>query len=256
VSDAGLVTLEGDGPVSVVTLARPQKRNALTPALLAELVAVLERAHTGGARAIVLAGAGPVFCSGFDMKLVHAEAGALPALLAGLSACVRWMRACPAAVVIAAHGGAVAGGCALLAGGDVVITDGRARLGYPVVRLGISPAVTVPGLLGMAGPGPTRERTLDPELVDGRRALELGLVHRCVDEPGEALPAALEVARGLAMKPEPAFGATKALLASLGLGADAFGRGLEVSLGLAGSIDQRARVAALWTGGPGAPTNG
>lgn len=247
--------------VGFVVLNRPDKRNALTPAMLrlaidavADLFRPSPREGAGGGlptdvRAIVLCGEGSTFCSGFDMKLVHEDRDALPTLLASLSEFVRLLRRLPVPVVIAAHGGAVAGGCALLGGGDVVIVDSAARLGYPVVLLGISPAVSSPTLLASMHAGAARERLLDPELIDGRRAVEVGLAHICVDIREDVIPRATRIAREFAAKPAHALAATKMLLNDIDGSDDdsPFNRGLAASLALSGAPDQRRRVAALWS---------
>lgn len=238
--------------VALFTLNRPERRNALLPQMLSDLEAA---ARSCTARAIVLAGAGEVFCSGFDMKAVHSDPSVLPALLKGLSSVVRTFRRLPIPVVVAAHGAAVAGGCALLGCGDVVVTNTEAKLGYPVVKLGISPAVTVPALRCLIGDGRARERTLDPDLVSGEEALRIGLAHIRVDWPEDvrnrAIREATVLARKIAEVPAAtggAIGATKSLLAEIEQTHHdgPFDVALSASLKLVGSPEQVARVAALW----------
>jgi methylglutaconyl-CoA hydratase len=152
------------------------------------------------------------------------------------------MRACEVPVVAAAHGAAIAGACALLAGADVVVADQEAKLGYPVVRLGISPAVSAPTLAGAIGPGRARERLLDPGLIDGREGHRIGLVHELAATREEVLGRAREIALGLAGKPRGGVRATKRWLIEIErrMGASAIDReGLEASLGLVGSEEQR-----------------
>lgn len=243
-----------DAHIGYIVLNRPDKRNALTPAMLdlalAHLHTLLTPPPTGqpACRAIILCGQGSVFCAGFDMQLVHNDPATLPALLTGLSKLVRALRRAPLPVIIAAHGGAVAGGCALLGGGDIIVTDRDAKLGYPVLKLGISPAVTIPALRQALTDGQTRERVLDTDLITGQHAFDLGLAHVCCDIREDVLPAAQRIAKHLASKPPHALAATKQLLNHLeGTDADEpFDRALTASLSLAGSPDQRARVAALW----------
>ncbi|MFI4896907.1 MAG: enoyl-CoA hydratase/isomerase family protein, partial [Phycisphaerales bacterium JB059] len=108
---------EMDGDVRVLTLDRPDRRNALTPEMLGELVGAIEA--SAGARAVCVLGAGEVFCAGFDLRRC-AEDGSgesLRSLLTGLSGAIRGLRALEAGVVIGAQGGAIAGGAALLGGG-------------------------------------------------------------------------------------------------------------------------------------------
>ncbi|MEM1186431.1 MAG: enoyl-CoA hydratase/isomerase family protein [Planctomycetota bacterium] len=192
-----MIRVSDEGPVRVVTLNRPEKRNALTPDMLSELAGAFRISHD--TRAISCFGRGKSFCAGFDLRS-HAPEPAhsvLRAQLEGLSETIVAMRACSAPIVMGIHGAAVAGGCALLGGADVVIAEPDAKLGYPVVKLGLSPAVSGPFLIGSTG-GRARGITLDAELVDGRRAAQLGLVHELADD---ARSAAIRLATRIAKKP-------------------------------------------------------
>lgn len=239
----------GERPVRELWLCRPDRRNAMTPAMLDDLHAAIDEAEGPGPApgALLIAGEGEAFCAGFDLAVCRESDGALRALLSGLSRAVRRLRRLPMAVVVAAHGAAVAGGCALLSGADVVVTNANAKLGYPVVRLGISPAVTAPGLRLCVGDGPSRARTLDPELISGAEAARIGLAHGCVPHADDVLPRARELAAALARKGSLALAQTRALLSRIeGTDLDgAFDAALSCSLGLVGGAEQRARMAAL-----------
>lgn len=246
-----MIRVEPLGAVTLLALSRPDRRNALTPAMLDDLPAQAERAARAGARAIVLAGDGPVFCSGFDLALCrdHPDGSVMRDLLAGLSRAVRGLRRVPVPVVGAARGAAIAGGCALLGGCDVVVTDSGAKLGYPVVRLGVSPAVSAPFLRAAVGDGPCRARQLDPGLIDGREAVRLGLAHEVVAEASAVLPRAAAIAAELAAKPTGAVSATRAWLNELdGTGGDATpDLALAASLALAGGEEERSLLPAAWS---------
>lgn len=242
-----MIRVEHDGRVARIVLARPDKRNALTPDMLGALRAgAAEAAGTAGA--LVLCGEGAVFCAGFDLVMCRdaPDGSVMRALLAGLSEVIEVLRALPVPVVVAAHGAAIAGGCALLGGADVVVADRAAKIGYPVVRIGVSPAVSAPFLRLAVGNGRCRVRQLDPGLVSGVEAARLGLVHELVDQPEGVGLRAAEIARALADKPAHAYAATKAWLNEVdGLGASP-ARALNVSLALAGSTEeQRLLNAAL-----------
>lgn len=244
-----MVYVHDEGPVQLIVLNRAEKKNALTPEmldLLVQSIEVVSRQST--CRAIVLCGEGNVFCSGFDMKRVHDDAAALPSLLTGLSRSIRLLRRTPMPVIVAAHGAAVAGGCAFLGGGDFIVTNREAKLGYPVTRLGLSPAVTTPALSQSLSYGRTRERTLDPDLISGEEAARIGLASVCVDIVEDVLPRAERIARQLAEKPAYAIAATKNLLNEFdgSLAEDRFELALHASLDIAGNSEQLTRVAALW----------
>jgi len=231
-----------------ITLARPEKRNALTPEMLGSLEAAL-CAIPDETRAVVVSGEGPAFCAGFDLKSCAADESGetLRALLKGLSSCVRAMRASGQPVVGAVHGGALAGGCALLGGMDIVIAESSTQLGYPVTRIGVSPAVSAPFLAGSIPDGAARALLLDPGLIGAKRALEIGLVHELADGPGAVRERADTIARRIAAKPAGGVRATKALLNTLASPrTDHAERALGVSLSRVGSDEERAMLGALW----------
>jgi enoyl-CoA hydratase/carnithine racemase len=272
-----MVRMEQDGGVARVVLDRAAKRNALTPDMVDALEAAVaglgsvpasRRMEIAGSaprgaavpegagsvepstlpRVCVISGEGPAFCAGFDLELCAHSANALPRLLEGLARILVFLRALPIPVVAAVQGGAIGGGCALLGGADIVVIDADAKIGYPVVRLGVSPAVSAPTLRLAIGDGPTRQRLLDPALIDGRQAEQLGLAHEVVEGADEVLPRAMEIARGLANLPEPGVRATRALLGEL----DARGMiggplaGLHASLRVAGGAEERSRLEAMF----------
>lgn len=242
-------TLRGsNAPVARIILDRPEKKNALTPPMIASLVAALrEQASDASINAIVLEGEGAAFCSGFDLTLCRENSDAMDALLTGLAGVMRVMRRCDTPIVIAAHGAAIAGGCALLGGADVVVTHHDAKIGYPVVRLGISPAVSASTFRLAVGDGKARERMLDTALMSGWDACRAGLAHECLEDAGKVRDRALAVAEQLASKPRHGLTATKRWLGEIdgSFGPDS-ARALDASLALVGSPEERERLAALW----------
>lgn len=252
-----MIRTETDGRVRTIVFDRPEKRNALTPAMLNGLVAAVRavtvaKGDDAGVRAVLLRGEGKSFCAGFDLDLCKDDGPEQPTmrtLLTGLSASVEAMRACPRPVVIACQGAAVAGGCALLGGADFVVADRDATLGYPVVRLGISPAVSAPFLIDGIGAGGARRRLLDPDLFDGAEAARLGLVHELVETREEVLPAAVEIARTMASKSVRGMKATKSwALECAGEGKmnGRAARALDASLSLTTGDEARERLAKVW----------
>jgi len=239
-------TDDQDGVV-VRTLDRPDKRNARTPGMLAELAANAKEAGER-ARAVVVAGAGDVFCSGFDLTMCREDPPALAAMLAGLFEAVMELRSGRAPVVIAAQGAAIAGGCALLGGADFVISNIGATFGYPVARLGISPAVTAPFLAACIGEAAARTLLLEGSLIDGPAALSMGLLSECVATPDLVMPRAVQLAHALAAKPPGGVAATRRWLGELDGTTDRarMRRGLEASLALVGGAEQNERLAAMW----------
>jgi enoyl-CoA hydratase/carnithine racemase len=239
---------EPSGDVAVMRFDRAEKKNALLPRMLASLVAAINTAAS--ARAIVLSGVGEVFCSGFDLTSCREdpESAVLGELLDGLSRASRALREAPCPVIVSAHGAAIAGGCALAASADFVLTDEGAKLGYPVVRLGISPAVSGPVLAASIGFGAARARMLDSSLITGRRAVELGFAHECLPTPAACEARALELAATLAAKPRHAMAYTKRWLNTLDSTSDArlLDTALEASMAGVGGQEQREMLAAVW----------
>jgi enoyl-CoA hydratase/carnithine racemase len=238
-----------ENSIATVALARPEKKNALTPAMLADFNRAIGSVDSA-ARALLVHGEGDAFCSGFDLSLCLDNSDALRDLLTGLSVAIASLRNLPIPVVMAVHGAAIAGGCALLGGADIVITHAEAKLGYPVVKLGISPAVSMPFLMPAVGPAAARARALDSSLISGAEALRIGLAHECLPagSASEVLPRAIAIAREVAAKPAAGVRATKAWLNELDGTGDPSraANGLRTSLSLVGSAEERERLAELW----------
>lgn len=238
-------TLKGRA-LGEIVIDRPEKCNALTPAMLEAMVRGAQQlADDPAVQAIVVRSEGETFCAGFDLSLCHADGTALPALLRSLSKFISVLRSAPKPVVIGVQGAAVAGAAAMLAGADLVVAEAAAKIGYPVVRLGISPAVSGPTLAGAIGIGPARTRQLNPELIDAQHAHRLGWVHVLVPVVEDVQPRAQIEAAKLADKPPHAYAQTKAWLNTIDTSATANAQaaGLAASLALAGNEEQRALLA-------------
>lgn len=249
-----MITLTYENHLATIALARADKRNAMTPAMIAELSRAIDQvsrdagASQPKANALVLTGEGDTFCAGFDLTLCKDDTTALESLLTGLSHCIRSLRACPLPVVISAHGAAIAGGCALLGGGDIVITNDAAKIGYPVVRLGISPAVSAPTLTLAAGSGPARTRLLDTALVSGIDAVRIGIAHESLPSRTTCEERAIQIARDLAAKPRHGVTATKRWLNEVD-GSDNTERletALRASLALVNGPEERELLPQVW----------
>ncbi len=223
-----------------VTLDRPDQRNALTPEMSDALVRAIQSCPSS-ARTLLLCGNGPVFCAGFDLPLCnqHPDGSMLRHLLKSLSEAITSLRKLHCPVVVAAQGGAIAGGCALLTAADHVVADTRAKFGYPVHRLGLSPAVSLPTLAQAIGTGAIRPLAVDSQLIDGRRAKEICLIHTLVETAAEVLPCAMQVAVELSFKPPHAMTATRNWIAKVAQINETTGlAALHASLATAGTVEQ------------------
>ena len=205
-SDNGLnrfVERADHGPVAVLTLNRPERRNALARAMVDQLSDALARAAVEpSVRAVIITGADPVFCAGMDLKDAAAAAGTPEAekqAIADVQAIadlIQQLHGLPKPVVAALNGDAYAGGAGLALACDLVVAAAHARLGYPEVRRGLVAAVVLYDLVRQAGERRARELLLTGAPIDAMTAQEWGLVNRVV--PAEdCLSKALELARGL-----------------------------------------------------------
>lgn len=162
---------------AIITIDRPQRRNAVDVAACQVLTAQFEAAVAGGARAIVLTGAGPHFCAGADLNLVQgtALADALRQLLATI-------QEVPVPVIAAVHGAALGAGTQLAVACDLRVVDTSARFGIPAAKLGLMvDHWTVQRLAALAGGGTARAMLLAAEEINADAALRLGLAQRAGD---------------------------------------------------------------------------
>ena len=160
--------------------------------------AVAELASRDDVIALHLRGNGPAFCAGFDLPAAVEDKTLLATFIERLSALNRALRRGPQVVIASVHGAALAGSCALVSACDFVMCAADAKLGYPVHRIGISPAVTTPTLAQAIGEGHTRELLMSGRIIDGTEAHRLGLVTYVLDDASQLDPAATELAQRLA----------------------------------------------------------
>ena len=170
--------------VARITLNRPDVRNALSRTLIQELEAALAAAEADAeARVIVLAGAGDkAFCAGADLKGVGDRGTTLQAResFGGLARILESIERMKTPVIAQVHGYALAGGCGLAAGCDVVIAADDAVFGLPEIKVGLLPLVVMAPILKMVGRKRGLLMILSGEPVSAREALDMGLVSRVV----------------------------------------------------------------------------
>ncbi len=206
---------EDRGAVRILTMNRPEKRNALNNALTAALLEGLRAADADDAvNAIVLTGAGPGFCAGADLaefKDLTAENQPLVERRAQLTMSLHEIfPRLTKPVVTAINGAAMGGGAGLALAADLALMAESAKLGYPEVKHGIVAAIVMPNLVRQVGRKAAFELLATGQPVGARRALELGMVNRVVPD-AELMAAALALAGELAAVSRPAMATTKAL---------------------------------------------
>jgi enoyl-CoA hydratase/carnithine racemase len=182
VSAAGPLRVERDGQLVRVTLARPDRRNALDGELIAELTAAF--ADVGDARCVILAGEGDSFCAGADVEWMRAAAGlSYEENVADSTRLRRMYEAidrCAAPVVAAVQRYCLGGGVGLACCADAAVAADDAVFAFSEVKLGIIPAVISPFALARIGLGAARRYFVTGERFDAGVALRIGLVHEVV----------------------------------------------------------------------------
>lgn len=227
-----IVRVTHEDAVAIVTLNYPQRRNAFSLKMRETLYEVLYRLmHVDSScHAIVLTGAGGVFCAGGDISemkartvLDYRERNLLPLNI------FRLLLEGPKAVVAAVEGFAMGAGVSLAAASDYVITARNTRYACAFVKVGLLPDTGLLWSLGQrVGAGKARELMLTADEFTGEEALRIGFANQLV-APGETLQAALEVAREYARMPPLAVAHLKTALAT---GIDSLEEAIETEVNL------------------------
>jgi isohexenylglutaconyl-CoA hydratase len=182
-----------------VTLNRPDKRNALSRQMVAEMQDVVEQAGSDEAvRVIVLRGAGGHFCAGADLADMAAarmeagdDAGAIAAVNRGFGTLIAAVDTSPKTVIAAVEGSVLGGGVGLACVADICLMTEQAKVGLPETTLGLPPAQIIPFVVARIGLSEARRLALTGARIDGREAFRLGLCHHVCSD-GIALDQALE----------------------------------------------------------------
>lgn len=174
-----------------LTLNRPEKRNALSAEMIAELT---DFAQTTEARVVVLSGAGDVFCAGGDLTWMKAQIEADRATRMAearkLAEMLRALNEMPCPLIARIHGGAFGGGVGMACVADVAIAKDGTKFGLTETRLGLIPATIGPYVIARMGEGRARRVFMSSRTLTAGEAVELGIVARAV--PGSDLDAAVE----------------------------------------------------------------
>ena len=197
--------LEFSGEIAMITLSRPEKRNAITAEMIAELLSAFSEVEANPARVLILTGAGKAFCSGMDLEALKALASQPPAeqredadRIATL--CLRiW--SFPKPTIAAVNGPAIAGGCGIATLCDFTMAVPEAKFGYPEVRIGFLPAVVSVFLTRQIGEKRARDLLLSGKTIDAAEAHRLGLVTQIVPAKELMIAAQILAASLLACSP-------------------------------------------------------
>ncbi len=218
-----LLLREDSGGVTRLTLNRPEARNALSLDLIAgiqdELDAIRDDPHV---KVVVIAGAGPGFCAGHDLKELrgNAQREFYERTFAACSRLMRSIVALPKPVIARVHGIATAAGCQLVATCDLAVAELGARFATPGVNIGLFCSTPMVALSRNVGRKAAMEMLLLGELVTAERAVEIGLVNRAV--PLDELDATVAAMTEAIVAKSPL---------TLSIGKEAFYRQIDLPLG-------------------------
>lgn len=198
----GLVNIETTGAVRTVTLARPEKRNAINPEMMAAIREAFSVQPPDQERVTVLRAEGPVFCSGLQLSTAGVDQSEAVNIEAMFDAVQRY----PLPVVAIVQGAAIAGGCELALHCDFVVAAHQAPFAMPIPQLGVSTTwFLTKKIMEAAGPVLARELLLLGDPLSGERLHELGIIARTapldeLDATAEPLIARLAANAPLSMR--------------------------------------------------------
>jgi len=217
-----LVLRRDEAGIAYLTLNRPEARNALSVALMGELQAALDAvAEDRAVKVVVIAGAGPAFCAGHDLRELRANPGR-PFYEAVFAQCSRLMLSIvklPKPVIARVHGVATAAGCQLVATCDLAVAAAEARFATPGVNIGLFCSTPMVALSRAVGRKAAMEMLLTGDLVGAEEARRLDLVNQVV--PAAALDEAVASLAGQIAAKSPLV---------LAIGKEAFYRQIDLDL--------------------------
>lgn len=208
-SEASEVLTEVDGGVLIVTMNRPEAKNAMNKAQAEGIAAAMDRLEADDSlRCAILTGAGGTFCSGMDLKgFLRGERPSIEGR--GFGGLTEWTPKKP--VIAAVDGYALAGGMELALSCDLIVASAGSRFGIPEAKRGLAAAAG--GLIKLPRQIPPRiamELALTGDFIDAKRAYELGFINRITDGP--AIEGAKELAARIAENGPLALIASKAIV--------------------------------------------
>src|SRR6266700_5746156 len=189
--------LEMRGNLATITLNRPEKRNAISTQMMAELQTALDEIERGHARVGIVTGAGTAFCAGMDLDMLAAIAKQSPAEnqedSRRIAKLFRRIWSFPRPLIGAVNGAAFAGGCGIATLCDFTLSVPEAKFGYTEVRIGFLPAIVSVFLTRQIGDKRARDLLLTGRKISAKEAQQLGLVSEIV-EPEKLMSRASELA--------------------------------------------------------------
>ena len=213
--DNATLTLGYEGPVALITLNRPEKRNAISPQMIDDLLAALDAIEASPARVAILTGAGKAFCAGMDLEVLRTISSQTPEQnlqdSRRMAQLFRRLWSFPQPLIAAVNGPALAGGCAVATLADFTVAVPEATFGYTEVRIGFVPAIVSVFLRRRVGDAVARDLMLTARIFPAEEARRLGLVNEVI-APASLLPRARELAATLLAHSPSGLLATKKLM--------------------------------------------
>lgn len=210
------ITVHQSDGIALLTLNRPDKRNAISYELIDELQQALELLRSSQSLVLILTGQGKAFCSGMDLENLKSLIGRTEEQnLQDSRTMARLFRSIhdfPKPTIAAVNGPAIAGGTGIATICDFTLATPEAKFGYTEVRIGFVPAIVSTFLVRQVGEKHARDLLLTGRIFSAEEALRLGLVNEIVD-PERLLPRAYQLARELIENSPASLRATKELLA-------------------------------------------
>src|SRR5215475_13483373 len=186
--------LEDHGPVTRITFNRPDKRNAISPKMICELLTAFDEIEKTRSRVVIMTGEGSAFCAGMDLDMLSALAQQTPQEnhedTRRIARMFRRVWSFPRPLIAAVNGHALAGGCGIATLCDFTLSVPEAKFGYTEVKIGFLPAIVSVFLTRQIGDKRARDLLLTGRLVEATEARELGLVSEIV--PADSLMARAE----------------------------------------------------------------
>jgi methylglutaconyl-CoA hydratase len=231
------LTLACTKQLAIVTLNRPDKRNAISYALINELLRALQEIEGSTAQILILTGAGKAFCSGMDLDNLRSITQRTPEEnRAGSQMMAHLFRSLydfPKVTIAAVNGPAIAGGCGLATLCDFTLASSEASFGYTEVRIGFLPAIVSAFLLRQIGEKHARDLLLTGRIISADEAFRMGLVNEVV-APDKLMERARELAATLLRNSPASLFATKRLLRKYS--------SAELDQRISAAIDENARI--------------
>lgn len=195
-----MIKYEIKNEIGILTLNRPEKRNALHPELVNQMKSTLKVVEKDNSvKALIITGEGTTFCAGADLEYLN-EMKNYSSLenekdTRELAELFLMIYNFPKPVIAAVNGAAIAGGCGLASVCDLIVADeSKAKFGYPEVKIGFLPAIVSTFLIRRIGEGISSQLLMFAEIIDGKRAYEIGFANYLNNN---ALSGALDVASKL-----------------------------------------------------------